>query len=1149
MADSRLRDNKERLALAYKELLDSDSFVEELGSLKHLGGRDMAPEFLITIEKLNELYSPKKGCKWDSEMVLIDLESFECKNTKTYFRLESDINVMSLGKEDVAAILKAKQFKTDEKPNRLKVLQKEKAKMKDFQFVLATYLRISSLPRIALFEELDKCKAKVEEQIDYKKKLDVKLAEFWKKYPQSSFLGCSIKLAATEKANNQLKEILTLYSKTYFRCDEVEKQLGLIENLLKSTVLRVGKKKASYCVFEKIYEILLGYPGIDDTPLLQDMKKKRDICENIKDIETRLKLNEPVSYYDIKEKFNQFKSRCEEIDIKGTDDYVASVIKKIDPILSRLKPQMTQEDLKKIGTSLQELPFKLEEQKEIDDRLKRIDAFVEKFKNQAVIPNPDRLLTEYKQLDVRIQAFETIIKKMEADKTLISSVLSETANKVDWHKANKLLARLKNITMMDPKQAQTLIINNCLHLMELRFIAFLKKRSLCSAMESDEVILETCHTIPKQKRLEFLKKEKIQNEELKYIIQVVDCVLDEDEDLFWMAEDWMREKEFELNDLRDRQRFLKNLTKDLDLSIESQPMSNDLPPGAYMEDFVSGYTTNINDGEFPVELLKGVIQEIHKNLEKNTVFELGKFASFMEAEKLYYKIREKIDEPKRFEVFMQRVNHFLWKIRVYKYDSLSTLVKAFQYKTDLILRLASKSDSTLKRLEVKLKNSKRYKKIFNRGNSFYAKPDKLIKREALQRGNDDPLGLNKKGNLKDVHDDWKGLTAHFKVELEPGIDKSRQFDIIFNKLRCKEISHPPMNVIFSRQLNIREFADRISNFSSNVSKEMEIGVFSSPKLFAMRKYMLKRGIIFQANLDNCNLFLFWKEQWPNMPGMSYFEQQMKNDSEMYCLFVFSPAKPTARKQSGSNLKKRDSSSIFDLGEDEEQDEDIESKPKKKLVVPPQKDDLTSQESANNRGQTAEKVTVSATAAKMSTAAPTTVDKSYRETKKYKDLANQLRILSVQIEEVKQDFDSDYETLPFTQEDIEFYEFAKTFEMLNPDFVYEVGEGDYDNNQDQMNGTFFNPNMDQGTIDEGIPQDAGFSGESYYNQNKDLPKFNSFDQPDQFNRKTYGQTTFDSLMYQDEVQYDFGGQNNFHKEVYRRVKTDHFSKTNNLYNGE
>lgn len=733
--------------MAYRDLLDSDSFVEDLGSLKHLGSRELAPEFLIMIEKLNDLYSTKKASKWDSEMVLIDLESFECKNTKTYFRLESDISVMKHGKEDVAAILKAKQFKSEEKPNRLKVLQKEKAKMKDIQFVISTYQRINALPRIALFEELEKCKVKVEEQLDYKKKLDAKLADFWKKFPQSSFLDCSIKLAATEKANNQLKEVLTFYSKTCFRCDETEKQLGLIENLLKSTVLRVGKKKASYCVFEKIYELLLLYPGLEDTTLLQEMKKKRDICENIKDIETRIKLNESVSYYDIKEKFTLFKSRCEEIDIKGTDDFVASIIKKIDPILGKLKPQITQEELKKIASNLQELQFKLEEQKEIDERLRRIDLFVEKFKNQSVIANPDTLLSEYRHLDVRIQAFETIIKKMEADKTLISSVLSETANKVDWHKANKLLARLKNITMMDPKQAQTLIVNNCLHLMELRFIAFLKKRSLCNTMDSDEVILETCHTVPKQKRLEFLKKEKIQNEELKYIIQVVDNVLDEDEDLCWMAEDWMREKEFELNDLRDRQRFLKNLSKDLDLTIESNPMSNDLPHGAYMEDFTNGYSPP-TDNDFPIELLKGILQEIHKNFEKNTVFELGKFASFMEAERLYFKIREQIDNPKKFEVFMQRVNHFLWKIRVYKYDSLSNLVKAFQYKTDLVLRLASKSDTTLKKLEVKLKNSKRYKKIFNRGNCFYGKPDKLIKREALLRGKDDPTSANKKGSMR-----------------------------------------------------------------------------------------------------------------------------------------------------------------------------------------------------------------------------------------------------------------------------------------------------------------------------------------------------------------------------------------------------------------
>lgn len=1151
MADNRLRDQKERLTEAYRNLLDSDSFLEDLGNLRQLGVKDFAPEFLIAIEKLNELYSPKKACRWDSQMVLIDLESFECKNTKTYLRLESDINIMNLGKEDVNQVMKAKQFKSEDKPHRFKLVQKDKVKMKDIQFVMSTYQKVSALPRIALFEELEKCKVKLEEQIDFKKKVDSRLVEFWKKWPKSSFLDCTIKLAATEKANNQMKEILVLYSKALFRCDEAERQLSLIEILLKSTVLRVGKRKASYSVFEKIYEMLQETPAIEDSLLLLDMKKKRDLCEHIKDIETKLKLNEIVSFYDIKEKFMQFKHRCEEIDIKGTEDYVGSVIRKIDPVLSKMKPHISLEELKKISQSLRELPFKLEEQSAIDDRIERAEIFIEKYRNQAVLNQPDILVSEYRLLELRIHSFEIVIKKMEIDKNLISSVLSETISKVDWHKALKLLSKLKNVTMMDQKQSQALILNSCLHFQKLHFVGFVKRRNLCTALESDATILENCHNIAKQKRLEFLKKEKIHNEDLKCITKTLDSILDSTEELIWSPEDWMKEKSEVLGQLLDGQKFLRNLTKDLDLSIDVQPLSNELPPGSYMEDFAPGYPPT-PDTDYPIELVKGLLQEIHKNFEKNTIFELGKFSSFMEAEKLYAKIREKHPNPKRFEVYLQRVNHFLWKIRVYKYDTLSSTVKAFQYEAKLILRLAAKSDPTLKKLEIKLKNVKRSKKIFSRGHAYFCRPEKLIKRENVARGKDDLQSGQKPGSLRDVHDDWRGLTAHFKVELEPGIEKSREFDIVFNKLKCKDLGRPPMNVIFSRQLNIREFAEKILNFTSNLTKEMEIGVFSSPRLRSMRKYMVKRGIVYQANLDNCYLYLFWKDQWPDIHGIQYYDQQIKSESEMYCLFVFASPSENSRKRSISHLKKRDSSSIFDLGEDEEMEEDLRIKPRKKTIISKDLEKDVSEDSTPNKVSVVEKATISATAGKVSTAAATINEKTQKDSKKFKELVSQLRILSIQIEEVKNDFDefqSDYENEPFTQEDMEFYEFAKLFEAMNPEFIYEIGEGDYDNNAGQANEGFFNGGMDQGGIDGIVNMNGDYSRESYYNQNIDLHNFSNFDNNEQFQHKGYGNIHFDNQMYTDDIPYDLGGQQSFRNDNYRRNKNDNFNKNMNMYSGE
>jgi hypothetical protein len=68
-------------------------------------------------------------------MILIDLESFECKNTKTYIRLESDINMMKQLKDDITQIFKPRQFRGEDKSNRLRNIQKEKFKLKDYAFV------------------------------------------------------------------------------------------------------------------------------------------------------------------------------------------------------------------------------------------------------------------------------------------------------------------------------------------------------------------------------------------------------------------------------------------------------------------------------------------------------------------------------------------------------------------------------------------------------------------------------------------------------------------------------------------------------------------------------------------------------------------------------------------------------------------------------------------------------------------------------------------------------------------------------------------------------------------------------------------------------------------------------------------------------
>jgi hypothetical protein len=1121
--------------MIYKQLLDTDSFLEDIPSLRLNLRKDLAPEFLITIDKLNELYSSKKGSRWDSQMLLIDLESFECKNTKTYFRLESDINIMTQGKEDVAQILKAKQFRGEEKPTKLKNVQKEKAKMKDFAFVASTYQRMNALPRIALFEELEKCKVKVEEQIDLKKKIDAKVADFWKKWPKSSFLDCSIKLNATEKASNYFKEILNMYSKTCFRCDEIENPLGLMENLLKATVLRVGKRKASYSIFEKIYELLLGYPSMEDSPLLIDMKKKRETCENLKDMETKLKLNESISFSELKERFTQFRAKCEEIDLKATEEYVGSVLKKIEPILERVKPQITHEELKKVVQQLNDCSFRIDELKVLEDRLRRVEELAWKLDEDGGLVEAEKLLGEYRELETRIPGFEGVARRLEADRRLVKAVLAETAHKLDWHKGLKLIQKLKSNSMVDPRQAQTLLINSALKALTTCFLHYAQKRNLSLPHDSDEILLQTCHSIPKYKRLDFLKKEKVRADQIALVLKSIDTILDDETNLCWNAEDWMRDKEFELNDLREGQRFLKNVSKDLDLSVENTQATHDLPHGAFLEDFLNGYPGSAIE-EPSTDYLKATIIEIQRNLEKNTVFEMDKFSAHVEAERIYSVLRERYSCPRKFENHIQRLSHFLWKIRVYKFDLLSILIKNFNYKALIISRLAGRSDPTLKKIEQKLKLERKLKRVYSRGSRCYGRPEQLTK-ESRPKLRDEKDSNRIRHSFKDVHDDWRGLKAHFKVELEPGLEKSREFDLIFPKLRSKDIVKPPTNIIFSKQISNKEFHDKIAVVLHNRSREMEIGLFTSPRLRSLRKSMLRRSCIYQSNLDNCTLYLFAKEQWPSLPGMSYLENQLRTETEIYCLLMLNP-QAAHGKHSNNPARRRESSSILDL-EDEDMalHQDQPRPQKKKLVSMGQNQESTSSERSEQEraddSKLDKKETKTIQKAKPSLTAAPVKEQNFKDSKKYKELDLQLRLLSVQIEEVKADFDehpTDYENTPYSQEDIDFFEFVKIFDNLNPDFVYEIGPQDdtFDPNNNMFCGNL-NPNM----AEELLPQNGGFMQDDYYDQGEPMPNFNNFEPgvDDGLDHRGYAQMRFND--HYSSIHTNGFSQNQMHsKDIYR-----------------
>jgi hypothetical protein len=103
------------------------------------------------------------------------------------------------------------------------------------------------------------------------------------------------------------------------------------------------------------------------------------------------------------------------------------------------------------------------------------------------------------------------------------------------------------------------------------------------------------------------------------------------------------------------------LSKNIEVTSESLVVATDLPFGAYLEDFVPGYKKGLVE-EVPSENFNSTIQDLQKQLEKNAIFDLGKFGSFLHTIKLYRKMKEKINRPNKFEMYIQRLRPFSKKV-------------------------------------------------------------------------------------------------------------------------------------------------------------------------------------------------------------------------------------------------------------------------------------------------------------------------------------------------------------------------------------------------------------------------------------------------------------------------------------------------------
>jgi hypothetical protein len=87
--------------------------------------------------------------------------------------------------------------------------------------------------------------------------LFTKMNDLLQKYLES-ILDLNLKNSVLTPLSGNYKDLLKEYGEMNIRSQNLEKLFCLMENLLKAMVLRSGKKKAGWTVFEKILDSLEG---------------------------------------------------------------------------------------------------------------------------------------------------------------------------------------------------------------------------------------------------------------------------------------------------------------------------------------------------------------------------------------------------------------------------------------------------------------------------------------------------------------------------------------------------------------------------------------------------------------------------------------------------------------------------------------------------------------------------------------------------------------------------------------------------------------------------------------------------------------------------------------------------------------------------
>lgn len=1108
-------------------------------------GSELSSNLELTLQQYQELYLLKKSSKVVPQEVLNQLADLGCSETKAYINLENDLETLKTAREETTQILKRRSSKKNERPSRLRVVQKEKSKTSSFEKIQKVYNTIGALPKNTLFYELFRIRSKIGSLIQQQDRIEKKLMDFWMFWPKGIFLNCEINNSETEKASNSFKDHLHLYRKANFQCDTIERHFFLIENLLKASVLRVGKKKASFSIFEKIYDALAQEQEFMESTLMRRMFQKKQLCDNLKNFEAKIKAGDIVSFGMLYDLLVEFKEKCPAIDLRGTDDYLSSICSKVQPVLGKRKEGLSFNQIKKQISQLKDLTFEFKENKEIENKLKRVVKFSEKIKElgKNIKYGFLNIMQEYFDLGIKISEVEQMIKTYESEKAKLLDLRGLLLAKITWGQASKLLKSLRLLEYSDSRDVMASVSISAIKKLRVSLTNYTKKRG----MFKGESMEDTLGTLSIEFRVEFLSREGVRASD-------IDNLKEDFQGIYPSHLEWGHKGDLQIDPTIYEEcfNFFKKLTAKTEMCLQCSSLTQELPTGSFLEDFTG--INSMSDGQIP-ELLKDLSVEIRQNINKNREFGISRFEALLETRNIYRKVKEKNPSScKMIEVYLQRISHLFKKLRHDKLRSICRLIKCFRFKPQVVIRLATRSENSLKKLEEKLRSEKKFRLLFLKGSSFYCRPEKLLgDRRSGKNGAENQSQME---YALDQVKEWVGVELELNVKLGEAFGSSKIFDIKFLSSHVASKFKNPRKLQFNSCISSMEFEEMVVRYHNSESTYIDLGKLGTSKSRSIIRSLITEDVIMVARLEQATLFLFAKVQFPQLKSLSKVSKELSSRNELYCLLV---SKRIKDYQQGGSSSLRFTKTV--QGTESIKRPSTYLRKRKNLQnerVKDRIDEMAMQDITNvsnfhskndggdvnyhNSSKLEKKkkgipIKSSLLLNQLNTSTmnhPISLEKKVK-TKIVQRLGEmpepqlppkrEPRVKNYTLDEVKPAFDefaSDYELneQDYGEIEMEFLNFYRMFDAVNPDFVYEIGEVE-DEHQNPGEGAgdmqdMFCGNMDAQMAQQGLPtnncfleneQDAVF-GDSGLG----MPNFNFGDDANSFNEQLYEKNLFEGELF-------------------------------------